>query len=136
MATTGPFNGTTMQVYVAGTALGLSTSFDLSINAAEIDVTSKDSGGWKDVLSGLRDWSVSADGIISLSSDTNAEYLSGLITNRTQVNLRMSTETSGDGYWHGSAYVTSLSISAPMEDKVTFSATFVGDGQLTLTQKT
>ena len=136
MATTGPFNGTSMLLYVDSVSLGYSNSFDLNVNVAEIDVTSKDSGGDKDILPGLRDWSVSADGIVALDSTTNAEYLHGLVTGRTQVNLKMSTETSGDGYWHGSAYVTNLTITAPMEDKVTFSCTFVGDGALTLSEKT
>lgn len=136
MATTGPINGTAMKLYCAGVALAYSNSFDLNVNMGEIDVTTKDSAGWKDVLPGLRDWSVSADGVVALDSSTNAEYISGLVTNRTQVNLKMSTMVSGDGYWHGQAYVTNLTITAPMEDKVTFSCSFVGDGALTLTQKT
>ena len=136
MATTGPFNGTSMLCYCAGTALAYSNSFDLNINVAEIDVTSKDSSGWKDVLSGLRDWSVSADGIVALDSSTNASYLFSLASNRTQINLKLSTDTSGDVYYHGSAYITNLTITAPMEDKVTFSCTFVGDGTLTESTKT
>ena len=77
-----------------------------------------------------------ADGIVALDSSTNAEYLDGLRSGKTRVMLKFSTNTSGDGYWHGYAYLTSLSISAPMEDKVTFSASFAGDSTLTLSTKT
>jgi TP901-1 family phage major tail protein len=136
MATTGAFNGTSLLVYCAGTALAYSTSCTLNRNIATIDVTSKGSGGDTDILPGLRDWSIDAEGIVALDSSTNAEYLDGLVTGRTKVMLKFSTNTSGDGYWSGYAYVTSLSISAPMEDKVTFSATFSGTGDLTLAQKT
>ena len=136
MATTGPFNGTSMLLYLAGTSLAYSNSFDLNVNAAEIDVTSKDSGGWKDTLSGLRDWSVSADGIVALDSSTNAEYLQTLVTNRTRINIKMSTDVSSDGYWHGYGYITNLTITAPMEDKVTFSCSFVGDGAILQVTKT
>ena len=136
MATLGAFNGTMMNIYLDGVALGCSNSFDLNENMAEIDTTCNDSAGWKDVLPGLRDWSVSADGIVTLGGATSAEYLHGLVTNRTQVNLKMSTDVSGDAYWHGSAYITNLTITAPMEDKVTFSCSFVGDGVLTASTKT
>ena len=136
MATTGPINGTNLLLYCAGTALAYSTSCSLNGNLAMIDVTSKDSAGWTDNLPGLRDWSIDAEGIVALDSTTNAEYLSGLFTGRTRVMLKFSTNTSGDGYWHGYAYITSFSMSAPTEDKVTFSASFAGDGVLTLSQKT
>lgn len=136
MATTGPFNGTNLLVYAAGTAIAYTTSCTLNTNVAMIDVTSKDSGGDTDNLPGLRDWSIDAEGFVALDSTTNAEYLDGLRTGRTKVMLKFSTNTSGDGYWHGYAYITSLSISAPMEDKVTFSASFAGTADLTLSQKT
>jgi len=136
MATLGAFNGTLMGLYIDGTLLGCSTSFDLNINAAEIDTTCKDSAGDKAILPGLRDWSVSADGVMTLDGATSAEYLHGLITARTEINIKMSTDTSGDGYWHGEGYITNLTITAPMEDKVTFSCSFVGNGALSLSDKT
>lgn len=136
MATTGQINGTALLVYSAGTAIAYSKSCTLNRNVATIDVTSKDSSGNTDILPGLRDWSIDVDGLVALDSAVNAEYLDGLITGRTQVKVRFSTNVSGDGHWNGSAYVTSLSITAPMEDAITFSATFSGDGALTLSQKT
>ena len=136
MATTGPFNGTNLLVYAAGTAIAYSTSCTLTRNMSSIDVTSKDSGGDRGILNGLRDWSIDAEGIVALDSSTNAEYLDGLVTGGTRVNLKFSTNTSGDGYWHGYAYVTNLVITAPMEDRVTFTCTFEGDDALTLSQLT
>ena len=136
MATTGQINGTSLLVYAAGTAIAYSTSCTVNVNNAMIDVTSKDSEGWTDNLPGLRDWSIDVEGLVALDSSTNAEYISGLVADRTRVMLKFSTNVSGDGYWHGYAYVTSFSMSAPMEDKITFSASFAGDGALTLSQKT
>ena len=136
MATTGAFNGTSMLLYLAGTALAYTESFSLNINAAEIDATTKGSAGWKTALSGLRDWSVSASGVVALDSTTNEEYLFDLLGARTLVNIKMSTNTSQDNYFHGSGYITNLTIEAPMEDKVTFSCSFVGTGVLTESTKT
>lgn len=136
MATTGPFNGTSLLVYAAGTAIGYSTSCTLNANIAMIDVTTKGSGGDTDNIPGIRDWSVDVEGVVALDSSVNAEYLDGLRTGKTKVMLKFSTNASGDGYWHGYAYINSLSITAPMEDKVTFSASFTGTADLTLSQKT
>ncbi|MGV7234753.1 MAG: phage tail tube protein [Nitrosomonadaceae bacterium] len=136
MPTTGPFNSTALGIYIDGTLLAYSTSGDYNVNRAEIDVTSKDSGGWKDVLYGLGDWSISAEGIVALDSSTNAGYLFGLQTAKTTVNVKFSTDTSGDDYYHGSAIITNLTMSAPMEDKATFSCTLVGDGVPTESEKT
>lgn len=136
MATTGPFNGTNLLLYAAGTAIAYSKSCSLTANVATIDCTSKTSAGVTDILPGLSDWSVDCEGVVCLDQTTNAEYLDGLRSGKTRVMLKFSTNTSGDGYWHGYAYLTSISISAPMEDVVTFSASFAGDGALTLSQKT
>lgn len=134
--TTGPINGSSILLYCGGTALAYSTSHTLNVNMATIDVTSKDSAGWTDILPGLRDWSVDVEGFVALDSTTNYDYLYGLFSGRTQVMLKLSTNVSSDDYWHGYAYLTSLSMAAPVEDKITFSASFSGDGVLTKSIKT
>ena len=136
MATTGVFNGTLMGVYVDGVEVAVATSFDLTVNAAEIDISSKDSAGWKDILAGQMDWSVSVDGLFSLSATEGMKEQFDELISRASVNLKMSTNVSGDYYFHGTAYCTSISMNAPKEDKPTWSATFVGSGALTKSQKT
>lgn len=136
MATTGPFNGTNLLLYVAGIAVAYSKTCTLSRNVAMIDTTTKDSGGDMDSIPGLRDWSISVDGLVALDSITNAEYFDGLITGRTLVNIRFGTDTSADGQWDGSAYVESMSMEAPMEGEVSFSGSLKGTGALVLTQMT
>jgi hypothetical protein len=44
--------------------------------------------------------------------------------------VRMSFEESGLPYWEGSAYLTKLDLAAPMADKVAFTYTLEGDGEL------
>lgn len=132
MATTGPFNGTSLTVYVAGTAIALSKSCTLNRNNSMIDTTTKDSAGDKDGIPGLRDWSVSVDGLVGLDETTNIAYLDGLLTGRTLVSLKFSTNTSGDTYWTGNAYITTVSVESPMEAEVSFSAAFEGTGPLAL----
>jgi len=131
MATTGKFNGTDILVYVDDVAVAHATSHTLNINAEMIDATTKSSSGWKDVLPGLRDWSVDGEGFVAFDATEGVEESITDLTNRTQVTLKFSTEVTGDSRWTGSAYVSSISINAPLEDVVSYSLSFTGDGALT-----
>ena len=131
MATTGKFNGTNLLLYVDGTAIAHATSHTLNVNAEMIDATTKSSAGWKDILPGLRDWSIDCEGMVAYDATEGWSESFADLGNRTQVTLRFSTEVSGDTYWTGTAYVTSMSQSAPLEDVVTYSMSFAGDGELT-----
>ena len=44
---------------------------------------------------------------------------------------RSGTLTSDNKYYHGKAFVTSLSVNGGTEDQATFSVTLTGTGQLT-----
>jgi len=135
-ATPGQYNGTGIGLYCAGTLLAYATSHTLNVNVATIDVTNKDSVGWTDILPGLRDWSIDVDGFLAFDSTTNAEYLYTLVSARTRVMVKLSGAVSGDDYWHGYCYISSFTLTAPLEDGVTFSASLAGDGALTKSTKT
>lgn len=134
--TAGQLNGTGIGLYCAGTLLAYATSHTLNVNVATIDVTNKDSAGWTDILPGLRDWSIDVDGFLAYDSTTNAEYLYTLVSGRTRLMVKFGNNVSGDDYWHGYVYITSFTLSAPLEDGVTFSASLAGDGVLTKSTKT
>lgn len=130
MATTGKFNGTDILVYVDGVAVAHATSHTLNINAEMIDATTKGSGGWKDILPGLRDWSIDFEGLVAYDAAEGFDEAFDDVGNRTQVTVKFSTEETGDTRYTGTAYVSSLSQSAPLEDVVSMSGTFSGDGEL------
>ena len=132
MATSGSFNGTQMLLYIDGVAVGAATSHTLNVNAEMIDATTKSSAGWKDVLPGLRDWSMDTENLVQFDATEGIDESFADLGARTQVVLKFSTEVTGDSRWTGSAYVTSISINAPMEDVVSYSMSFAGDGALTL----
>ena len=130
MATTGKFNGTDILVYVDGVAVAHATSHSLNINADMIDATTKSSAGWKDILPGLRDWSIDCEGLVAYDAAEGFSEAFADINSRTQVVVKFSTEETGDKRYTGNAYVSSLSSSAPLEDVVTYSLSFTGDGAL------
>ena len=131
MASTGILNGSDLLVYVAGTAVAHSTSHSLSCNMATRDATTKDNAGWRVRLDGMRDWSTSGEGLLALDAAYGASELFTIFTNRTECTVVFSTDTSGDEYWSGSAYLTSLELSVPMEENATYSFSFESSSALT-----
>lgn len=131
MATTGKFNGTLLNVYIDNTIIGCATSSELSINVDLADATCKDDGGWADHIAGLRDWSVSTDGLVKFDGNNNVEDLYDLLSGRSVVTLKFTTNVTGDLVFSGQASVASLSVSAEMEAAVTYSVEFTGKGPLT-----
>lgn len=130
MPTTGFLNGNNLRVYVNGTAVADASSHDLEVSQAMRDVTTKDSSAWKEVLPGLREWGVSGDGLTALDAAYGVEDLIDLIRNASSVALRFTTNTSGDVYWHGTAYADSVSQSSPANETPTYSFSFVGTSAL------
>jgi len=96
-----------------------------------IDITSKDSGGWAEKIAGLRSWSLSGEFKFAEDSAVSFDDLFGEINARTSFGIRFSTTTAGDMFYHGLGFLTSLEMSADLEDAQSFSASFEGTGTLT-----
>ena len=86
---------------------------------------------------GRGDWSCSAEGIW-VEDDTvtglyqSVEELINLLNNGTKVNVIFGSTTSGDMTLEGSGYLENISLSAPDNDKATFTCNIVADGALTV----
>jgi predicted secreted protein len=96
------------------------------------DTSTKASSGWKAVLPGQRSWQIETQGLVALDSTYNIAYLLALITNKTKVHLYWRTANVDDYYYHGYAYLTSVSSDAPNQGNSGYQASFIGDGALTL----
>ncbi len=132
--TVGPMNGTVIRVLVATNEIARCTSHSLSLSMNAIDVTSKDSNGWKEVLGGLREGSISFEGLLIESEGAGAtgyNDLFDLVTSRAAVALEWTNENAGDSKFTCSAIITSLEQEAPMEDARTFSGEFTITGAVT-----
>ena len=136
MATSDLFNSTLLGLYVGGTLISNSQSFDLTLDNETFDVTNKDSGGWAEKLPGVRSWSMSGSAFLAFDSTYTIDDLYALISGRTVSNLRFSTEISGDLYYHGNGYLTNINVTAGTEDGVTYDFSFEGTGALTESTRT
>ena len=141
MATTGPVNGTLIRIYkdVSGTLkkIANATSNSLDISKDMIDVTSKDSAGAKEFIAGEYGYTLNVEAIFEDDSSVGAGQISykDLVTDLlagTLVTIVMTSNVTGDEKYTGSAFFSSLSLSAPNNDKATWTGTLQGSGALTL----
>ena len=136
------FNGTDLILKVSPTSGGTeqklmhSQNVSLSMNVDTIDISTKDSAGFRDLLGGQKSFSLSADGLMDFNSagtDTEVDELFDQMFGRTAVTFTftLAATTTGDYTYSGSGFVTSLEISGGTEDAPTYSCTIEGSGTLT-----
>ena len=97
----------------------------------------------KKIMEGLRSWDVSVDALYAwmqpdgnpISNETLSEIFTGYWTTRAKFTLTfgVTTTAQNDTKYVGDAWLTSVSLTAPMEDTATFSASFQGTGELVQT---
>lgn len=93
-----------------------------------IDVSNKVTSGWKESLTGLKEWSIDADGIM-VESDVALTALEQAFLDSKVVHIKMGKKDSSWGY-EGDAIITDFPIEAPYDDAVTYSMTLQGAGGL------
>ena len=140
MATDNIINGTLAVIktgadHSAATAVAFSTSASISLSMDTRDISNKGSAGWRELLEAQMSWSASLEGLYAIndassSAVKNYDDLFDLLTGRAATFLELSTGVTGDFYYYGQVFLTSLEQSAPMEDNMTFSATFEGTSTL------
>jgi len=139
----GQLNGTDLGVYIGGTLIAYSTNATLNINHSPRSTSNKEDGGWETAMEGYRNWDVSCDAMYAwldpagsaISNETLSEIFTGYIHTRASFTLTfgVTSTTTGDTKYTGTAWLTSASLSAPNEDTATFSVSFQGSGALAQT---
>jgi len=138
-ASTNVMNGTDVILAIstdAGTTyttVGKATSASLQMNMEVRDVTTKDSAGWRELLGGLKSWSLSGEGMVTYNLTSKAGFadLFGHMNSRTRLYFRFGSTTSGEKQYKGHGFLTSLSQDGGVEDNNSFSFSIEGDGTLT-----
>ena len=140
MATNNVINGTLCVLKTgvdaaSATPFAFSTSASISLSMDTRDISNKGSAGWKQLLEAQMSWSASVEGLYAIqdaggSAVKNYDEMYDLLISRTPTYLTLTTAVTGDYSYSGEVYITSLEQSAPMEDNMTFSASFEGTGIL------
>lgn len=130
MATTNILNSTNGVITIGGTVMAELTGCSLTITHTPRNVTNKDSNGWKELLEGLREWSMTASAMYIPNGTYNTVFAA--YNNRTAVSLVFKSTVASDDSYSGSAYFTTGTLDSPsQEDNVVFDVSFDGTGVLT-----
>ncbi len=133
--TTGVMNATDMAVYFSTTegsevlvAHAQSCSFDFTHDAR--DTTTKDSAGYRELAEGLRSASISTEHLYAEDATVGLDEL--FAANRDKVYVLFTPkEVAGNTRIRFEARLSSISMSAGVEDNVTYSASFDSSGTIT-----
>ena len=132
-------------IVYAGQAIAKTSSYTLTVNKAEIDVSSLDSDGWAEYLADNKDWNIDFDGLVTrdtitgstsydeMTGTTKTDYdalLAQISTNDEPVAIALVSKESGDTYEKGNALLTNLTKSGSVGAAVTYSASLRGTGTL------
>jgi predicted secreted protein len=130
MATTGKVSGNALLIYIDGVAVACSTEASLTITNETIEVTCKDNDGAKTYILGGQDWNFTVGGIFQFDN-FGADDIGDLAVDQTLATIRFGTDSVGDAFYEGDAYVSNFQVTSPLNNVVTYSATFSAAGPIT-----
>jgi TP901-1 family phage major tail protein len=107
------------------------TSANLTINREMRDSTTKDSSGWSESLAGLKSWELSGDGFVDFDNSGTGIETDELITQMIAAAPTVTVEFgNSEKTYTGSAFITSISLDAGVEENATYSISLQGTGAL------
>jgi predicted secreted protein len=112
-----------------------STSCSFSSNTSQLEVTNYSSDWFREYKMDMLDWSVTSDGLISIDSLDYKDLLD-LQLNRTRIVVRFSAIGLKTNMFFGRAYISNISIGAPVEGVATYSVSVTGAGPFRFTDPT
>lgn len=105
--------------------------YTMTVDHAEIDATSHDSSGTREVIAGIDSWSGSAD-LLHIQAEETHQELYDVVVSKVLVDFEFApTGSTADGTYSGSGFLTNFELGAPGEDALNTSVSFQGTGALT-----
>lgn len=102
-------------------------SIDLSLDTLETTALGDD---WKSYITGKKEWTASAEGDFNIITDTAGQQaLQDAYLNGTAIDAQFYVDDTH--FYGGSAIINSLSIEDPVDDVVSISIEFTGNGEIT-----
>ncbi len=136
--------GIDILIKVDGEVIALQKGATLNRSAETIDTTTKTSGGWKEFVASLKEWSIDCDGLYTLpraSGTSSFRMLEDAFNNGSEVDVEFALADESDlvegdtiGF-SGKAIIVDFPLEAPMDDSITFSISLQGTGALTEIKK-
>ena len=121
--------GLEVLIYIGGTAVGGQRGASLSMSADELDITDKNTVGYKKFLVGLKEWTISCDGLVCIGEEGYDALFDAFIKGNI-VTVQFKKEDGSFGY-EGEMVVSSMDFDAQYDDALTYSCELKGAGDLT-----
>lgn len=118
-------NGNLISIAIRGERLANTTSVSLDIANNIIEVTTKPTGGYREVLSGVRLHSISFEGI---DDSVNPDLFRRYFREGAVIDFRVTFDNYS---LVGTGVIDSLSTTGASDEAVTYSGTIVGSGEIT-----
>ena len=133
MATIGTVPGNAIGIYIGEVLIGCATSASMDLSTTMTDSTCKDNDGAEQVTAGQKSWGMSLDGMLAFDTTPEEGWMDLFAAwdAKTLLTLKWGTGVIGDPKYTGSAYIDSLSASAPLNEASTYNVNFRGTGVLT-----
>lgn len=137
--------GGDMHLFLAsGLPIAFSTSAKLEVTCDTREISSKDSGYWKERLAGKLDWKAGSDALytealVGTATTTSVDELYALMTARSPITMvfgaatgaaAAQTNDTSKKHYTGQAIITAISINAPDNETTTYSISLEGTGAL------
>lgn len=125
-------SGASVILNVGETPIGGQTGATINRSAETIDVTNKVSDGYKEYVSGWKDWSIDCDAFVTLGDEGQTALETAFAAGTAvDVSVRIGADENAKGITYaGSALVTSLTTDLSQDDAVTYALSLQGTGAL------
>lgn len=131
MATTGAVIGNSLLLYMDGNAIACTTDASFDFSREILSVTCKDNDGAEQIRLGGTSGTFGVSGLWKFDAAYGVEDLVDAYLAGTLLTARWATPESGDFFLEADVYITNISGSSPVNDAVTFDATFQVTGPIT-----
>jgi hypothetical protein len=131
MATAGAVIGNSLLLYMEGNPIACTTDATFDFSRVEFSVTCKDNNGAEQIRLGGTQGTFGVSGIWKFDATYGVEDLVTAFLAATPLTARWSTDETGDFYLEAETYITNISGSSPVNDAVSFDATFKITGPIT-----
>ncbi len=123
-------NASDVSILIANVEINNLTNCSLEINRAVIDVTTKDSGVWREILVGLMDWKMSGEITIDMSATYAPDDIFTALIAGTSLAVKFGVAGGGGHKFVGTGYYTQQGHDAGVQDKYTAKFQIEGTGAL------
>ena len=134
MAAEKPFTGLTAKVKIgtstSAKVLAYISGCDLTLEKEVIEIL-QFGATFKEKVPAIKDWSLSIDGTVALAAGGTQKELYDAFESGNPLTIGIYLDDTT--YFEGTGYVTSFSISAAPDDKISLTSEIAGSGATTLT---